>query len=373
VHQVIVVGAGPAGISAALSLRDRGVSALLVDRGDRVGSSWRDRYDRLRLNTGRQFSHLPGRPFPKGTPIYPTRDQFVAHLERHVRDGGIALRLGTAVQRIDRHGGSWRLITSTGDIDGVQIVVATGYQHTPNMPVWPGIEGFTGEVLHSSSYRNPAPLAGKRIVVVGAGSSGMEIAHDLATGGAAKVWLSIRTPPNLMPRKGPAGLPVDVIASPLYHAPVRFADALTRRARVASFGDLTEFGLPIPAEGVFSQARHGRAPTIVDLEVIDAVRDGSIEIVATVAAFDGATAALRDGRRIEPDAVICATGFLYGLEPLVGHLGVLDANGLPRAADEVAAAAGLRFIGFLSRPSLIGYVARKSRRVAKRIVEELSA
>ena len=145
---------------------------------------------------------------------------------------GIALRLGTAVQRIDRHDGGWRLTTSTGDIDGVQVVVATGYEHTPNIPVWPGIEGFTGEVLHSSSYRNPAPFAGKRIVVVGAGSSGLEIAHDLATGGAAKVWLSIRTPPNLMPRKGPAGLPVDVIASPLYHAPVRFADAVTRRARL---------------------------------------------------------------------------------------------------------------------------------------------
>ena len=107
--------------------------------------------------------------------------------------------------------------------------------------------------------------------------------------------------------------------------------------------------------------------------MIDAVRDGSIEVVPTIASFDGATAALRDGTRIEPDAVICATGFLHGLEPLVGHLGVLDANGVPRAADEVPAAAGLRFIGFLSRPSLIGYVARKSRGVAKRIAEELSA
>ena len=154
------------------------------------------------------------------------------------------------------------------------------------------------EVVHSSSYRNPAPFAGKRVVVVGAGSSGMEIAHDLATGGAAKVWMSIRTPPNLMPRKGPAGLPVDVIASPLYHAPVCFADAITRRARLASFGDLTAFGLPIPAEGIFAQARHGRAPTVVDFEVIDAVKDGSIEVVPTIASFDGATAALRDGTRI---------------------------------------------------------------------------
>jgi cation diffusion facilitator CzcD-associated flavoprotein CzcO len=373
VHQVVIVGAGPAGIATALSLHDRGVDALLVDRGDQVGWSWRNRYDRLRLNTGRQFSHLPGRPYPKGTPTYPTRDQVVAHFERHVRDAGIALRLGTEVRRIDRHGGGWRLTTSTGDIDGRQVVVATGFEHTPNVPGWPGRDSFPGELLHSSSYRNPAPYVGKRILVAGSGTSGLEIAHDLATGGAAKVWLSIRTPPNLMPRQGPAGLPVDVIASPLYHAPVRLADAITRRARRASFGDLTEFGLPVPAEGIFAQARHGRAPAVVDFVVVDAVKDGSIEVVANIASFDGATVTLRDGTGVEPDAVIYATGYLRGLEPMVGHLGVLDEHGVPHAADDVPAADGLRFIGFLSRPSLIGYVARRSRRVAKAIAAELSA
>ncbi|MDT5302191.1 MAG: hypothetical protein QOG79_5433, partial [Mycobacterium sp.] len=86
-HDVAIIGAGPAGISVALSLRDRGITALLIDRADAVGSSWRNRYDRLRLNTGRQFSHLPGRPFPKGTPTFPTRDQVVEHLETHVREG----------------------------------------------------------------------------------------------------------------------------------------------------------------------------------------------------------------------------------------------------------------------------------------------
>ncbi len=73
-HQVAVIGAGPAGVSVALSLRDRGVHPLLLDRAD-VGASWRSRYDALTLNTGRPFSHLPGRPYPKGTPMFPTRDQ----------------------------------------------------------------------------------------------------------------------------------------------------------------------------------------------------------------------------------------------------------------------------------------------------------
>ena len=93
-HDVAIVGAGPAGVSVALSLRDRGLRPLLIDRADQVASSWRSRYDRLKLNTGRQFSHLPNRPYPKGTPMFPTRDDVVAHLDRHAGEDGIELRLG---------------------------------------------------------------------------------------------------------------------------------------------------------------------------------------------------------------------------------------------------------------------------------------
>jgi cation diffusion facilitator CzcD-associated flavoprotein CzcO len=374
VHQVAIIGAGPAGISAALSLHDRGLRPLLIDRADDVGASWRRRYDRLKLNTGRPFSHLPGRPYPKGTPMFPTRDQVVAHLERHAHQDGIELRLNTTVDRLDPRPGGWLLRTSAGDIDARQVVVATGYMHSPRIPDWPGRAGFTGELLHSYGYRNPAPYVGKQVMVIGSGSSGMEIAHDLATGGAAKVWLTVRTPPNIMLRGGPAGLPGDVIATPLYHAPPRVADAMARFARRRILGDLTDVGLPIPEEGPFSRlARRGLAPTLVDVDVIDAVRDGSIEIVGTVEAFDGDTVSLADGRGIRPDVVICATGYLHGLENLVGHLGVLDERGMPVAKRGEPAADGLRFLGYLARPSLIGAVARLSKRVAREIADELSA
>ena len=101
-HDVAIVGAGPAGVSVALSLRDRGLRPLLIDRADQVASSWRSRYDRLKLNTGRPFSHLPNRPYPKGTPMFPTRDDVVAHLDRHAGEDGIELRLGSEAQRIER-------------------------------------------------------------------------------------------------------------------------------------------------------------------------------------------------------------------------------------------------------------------------------
>ncbi|HYZ68353.1 MAG TPA: NAD(P)/FAD-dependent oxidoreductase, partial [Mycobacterium sp.] len=244
-HDVAIVGAGPAGISVALSLRDRGLRPLLIDRADHVGSSWRSRYDRLKLNTGRPFSHLPNRPYPKGTPMFPARDDVVAHLERHAGEEGIELRLGTEVQRIERSDGGWRVRTSKGEIDARQVVVANGNQHTARIPEFPGADGFVAEIVHSSEYRNPGPYRDRKVLVVGSGSSGMEIAHDLATGGAAKVWLAVRTPPNILLRSLPGGLPGDLVSLPLYRVPVRIADAIGRAARRKNLGDLAEFGLPI--------------------------------------------------------------------------------------------------------------------------------
>jgi cation diffusion facilitator CzcD-associated flavoprotein CzcO len=365
----VIIGAGPAGVSAALSLKDRGLRPVLVDRADNVAASWRSRYDRLKLNTGRQFSHLPGRPYPQGTPLFPTRDAVVEHLERHAHEDGIDLLLNTPVRRIDRDHGRWRLTTSNGDLIASQVVVATGYLHTPIVPQWPGT--FSGDVIHSAQYRNPTPYAGKRVLVVGSGSSGMEIAYDLSTGGAEKVWLSVRTPPNLLPRTVPAGLPADVMAIPLYHLPARLADRIAASARRQAFGDLSAFGLPVPAEGPFARAhRLDVAPSILDAEVIAGVRDKAVEVVSAVTAFDHDHVVLSDGSRIPADTVICATGYRPNLAGLVGHLGVLTPQGLPTAQAPTAAAEGLYFHGLLSRPSLIGYVARQSRALARRICAE---
>jgi cation diffusion facilitator CzcD-associated flavoprotein CzcO len=364
---VVIIGAGPAGISAALSLRDVGIRSLVIERGGEVAAAWRGRYDRLKLNTGRQFSHLPGRRYPKGTPVYPSRDQVVEHVERHAREEGVELRFGTEVRRIERHPSGWSVSTSNGEIDARHVVVATGYLHTPVIPKWPG--RFAGELSHSYGYRNPASYAGKGVLVVGSGSSGMEIAHDLSTGTVAKVWLSVRTPPNIMPRKGPAGLPNDVVSIPFYRLPAGLSDRIAGIARRKAFGDLTGYGLPVPAEGPFARAhRLHVAPTVVDPEVIDAIRDGSVEVVPAVAAFEGSDVVLENGRRISPDAVIAATGYQTGLEPLAGHLGVLTSDGIPLHLAPAAAAKGLYFHGMLSRPALIGYVAHQSRALAKRIV-----
>ena len=373
-NQVVVVGAGTAGLAVALCLSDLSIPSVVLERGDGVGAAWRSRYDRLRLNTGQRYSHLPKRPYSKGIPLFPTRDQVVAHLEEHAGERGIELRLNTPVERVVRRKPTgWGVLTPDGIVGAAHVVVATGYLNTPVLPDWPGWASFPGEVLHSSAYRNPGPFAGKRVLVVGAGSSGLEIAHDLAAGGAAKVWLSVRTPPNVMPRTGPGGRSNDVVSRPLFHLPPRLADAVARRARLAAFGDLSEFGLPIPQEGAFSRAhRLHAAPTIVDPEVVDAIRAGAIEVVAAVTAFEASSVVLTDRTRVDADVVIAATGYRTGLEPLVGQLGVLTDAGSPRVGGDVAAEPGLWFLGMWSRPSLIGYTSKQAERVAARIARAVA-
>jgi NADPH-dependent 2,4-dienoyl-CoA reductase/sulfur reductase-like enzyme len=372
VREVIVVGAGGAGLSAALALKDRGVSSLVVDRAGEVGSSWRGRYDRLRLNSSRGLSHLPGRAYRKGTARFPTRDQVIEHLQHYASADRLELSLNTAVDRIDRRSGGWRVQTSGGELEASQVIVAAGYDHTPFVPDWPGRDEFDGRLLHASEYVNPDRFKGEHVLVVGPGCSGMEIAYDLAEGGAAKVWLSARTPPNIVMREGPAGIPGDVIALALLHTPTRFADGFERFGRRMDLGDLTAFGLPVPEEGVFARLRRlGVAPAIIDPEVIESIKEGNVEVVRGVESLEARGVRLEDGVRVEPDFVICATGHRRGLEGLVGHLKVLNHSGVPRALDAEPAAPGLRFLGYVPRPAMLGYAAKQARPLAKAIAAEL--
>jgi NADPH-dependent 2,4-dienoyl-CoA reductase/sulfur reductase-like enzyme len=370
---VVVIGAGPSGVAMALSLADRGLRPILVEEAEHVGAAWRRRYDRLRLNTAKQFSHLPGRAYPKTTPVFPTRDDVVAHLEHHTDDDRIDLRLGTSVQRIDRRDAGWCVQTTAGAIHATHVVVATGYERVPSIPDWPGRHSFTGELMHSSAYRNPGFCQGKRVLVVGAGSSAMEIAYDVATGGAATAWLSVRTVPSIMLRTLPGGFPSDFIATAMHHMPPRVADAMAEVARRLSIGDLSAVGLSRPSEGVFTRGhRLGRAPAIIDTQTLDAIRNRTIAVVPVVDSIESDRVRLADGACLQPDVIICATGYRRGLEPLVGHLDVLDDRGIPLDDGAHLANRGLWFLGFQSRPGLIGSVAKRSRQIAATIAGELA-
>jgi cation diffusion facilitator CzcD-associated flavoprotein CzcO len=368
--RTVVIGAGPAGLASAAELRRRAVPVVVLEQAGAVGSSWRGRYDRLRLNSSRWFSKLPGGRYARGTGMFPSRDEVVGYLEDYAERHAIDVRLNTRVERIDRNGTGWIVRTSGGDVAAEHVIVAGGYDHTPFVPDWPGRERFQGPLLHAAEYRNPEPFRDRDVLVVGPGCSGMEIAYDVAEGGARSVRLAVRTPPNMLVRSpiGPG------IALTLMRLRPERADRIVNFARGKEVGDLTEYGLPIPQEGVFTRLRRlGVAPAIIDKHVIQAIKDRRIEIVAGVESLDDTGVGLADGTRIEPDAVIAATGYRCGLEPMVGHLDVLDENGVPRAVDGEAAAPGLRFIGYMPIPAQMRHSGRLATRAAKAIARERRA
>lgn len=184
---VLVVGAGPAGLAVAASLRRRGVEALVVDRGSAVGDSWRTRYDRLHLHTPQVQSGLPGLPVPKRFGRWVARDDMVRYLGDYAAHHRIEPRFGTTVRRLDR--------------DARHVVFASGFNCEPVLPPWPGADSFPADLMHASAYANPERFRGKDVLVVGAGNTDAEIAADLAEGGAASVRLAVRTPPNVIPRQ----------------------------------------------------------------------------------------------------------------------------------------------------------------------------
>ncbi len=372
---VLVVGAGPAGLAVAACLRRRGVDVLVVDRGSAVGDSWRRRYDRLHLHTPRVQSALPGLRIPRRYGRWVAKDDVAAYLARYADHHGIAPRFGTGVQRLDRDGDGWTAHTGRGPLRARQAVVATGYNQAPVAPDWPGQESFGGHLIHASAYANAEKYRDRDVLVVGAGNTGAEIAADLAEGGAARVWVAVRTPPNVVPRQlGP--IPTTLLAISMDFSPARLADPLNRALQRVFVGDLTRYGLPAPRAGVVSQMRATGVTPTIDVGLIAELRAGRVTPVAALTRFDGDEAVLADGTRLAPDAVIAATGYTTGLAPMVGHLGVLDdrCRPLTSAARTRPDAPGLRFVG-LTNPlkGLLFQINLDARATARAIAGELRA
>ncbi|MEO7422594.1 MAG: NAD(P)/FAD-dependent oxidoreductase [Ornithinibacter sp.] len=370
---VVVIGAGPGGLAVAAALGERGVEALVLDGAPGVGSSWRGHYDRLRLHTPRRWSGLPGLPIPRRYGRWVAREDVVAYLEQYAAHHRLRLRLRSRARRVVRGEADSRLVVELEDgtrIGAEHVVLATGYNHTPVDPGWPGQDDFSGELTFARDYRNGRPYAGRDVLVVGSGNTGMEIATDLAEHGATRVWLAVRTAPHILPRSR-LGWPAQATGILVRRLPPRLVDRVAGVLAVVQEPDLTDRGLPKPTTGLYSEVLRGRVP-VQDVGIVSALRQGAVQPVAAVERLEGPDVVLADGTRIAPGAVIVATGYTAGLEGLVGELHVLNERGLPvvHGAHEVPGLPGLWFTGFTNP---ISGMLRELRIDAQRIAREIAS
>jgi cation diffusion facilitator CzcD-associated flavoprotein CzcO len=367
-HDVVVVGGGGSGLSVAALLCTAGVRAVVLERST-VGASWGSRYERLHLHTHRLLSGYPGLRPARGRGVWIARDGMVEYLQAYATYHGLDIRAGVEAERVDRRGDLWQVASTGGEFTARHVVIATGYNHLARRPEWPGVGSFSGELMLGSEYRSYAPFIGRDVLVVGSGNSGAEIAQDLAEHGARRVRISIRTAPHIVPRNiGP--LPITAVTIAIWRLPSWLTDPMLALTQRLLIGDLSRYGLPAPSEGAF--ARHARDPDYIPMLDVGFVRElerGRIEVVAAVERMAGSGVYLSDGAVIEPDAVIAAVGYERALGPLVGHLGVLAANGAP---DRRWLPADLHFVGFVNDfNGAIWAHSWEARRVARTIARDL--
>lgn len=323
-----MIGAGAAGLGVAGELARRGIDALVLERTGRVGGGWRSRYESLRLNTVPRLSSLPGARIRRAERWMPGVE-FDHYLERYACERSLRVQTGVEACRVVRERAGWKVDTDAGVMEARSVVVATGYDLVPNVPDWPGRTEFEGTLIHSAEYRRAEPFIGHDVLVAGAGNSGTEIARELAEAGAARVRIAVRTPVNLMPDVI-FGIAATWFARANENAPRALVDGGSRLIQRLAFGDLARYGLGRAPFGVATELHERGKGPVLDRGFVAALRRGEITLVAAIEGFEGAEVLLADDTRLRPDAVIAATGFSHGLEPLVGHLEVLDERGRPR-------------------------------------------
>lgn len=319
-------------------------------------------YDSLRLHTGRHMSTLPGPAYPPGTPLFPTRDEFVAYLRAYAERTGIKVETGSNVTALRRDEGEWIAEVNGAEVRGSAVVMAVGIMSNPVTPQFAGRDRFAGEVIHSVEYRRPEAWRGKRVLVVGVGNSGGEIASELGTNGA-EVTVLVRRGANVVP-KTIAGVPIQYLSAGLLRLPrsvrVRVASLVQRISQI-------RHGPPVLPRPPWSPVD---AVPIIGFHLVEAIRAGKVRVkLGTIDHFDASGVTFSDGAHQEFDAVILATGFAPALEPL-GSLIRRDERGFAVRTDNVTSAdqPNLYFVGMrYDTTGAINNIKVDSRKVGQRL------
>jgi putative flavoprotein involved in K+ transport len=338
---VLVIGAGQAGLAAGYHLRKRGLHFTILEAQDQPAGSWPHYYDSLRLFSPARYSSLPRRPFPGDPDRYPTRVEVIDYLTGYAAALDLPIRTRTRVQRIDRINDGFRVTTDQGEqIEARRLISATGSFHRPYQPSIAGEDSFTGQILHAGTYRSPAPFADQRVIVVGAGNSAIQIAVELAR--SARVTLATRRPIRYIPQR--------ILGKDLH------------------------FWLDVTGLDRFPTSSSGKSRSV---DVLDtgvyrrAITSGSPDRRPMFSRFTGSGVIWPDGIEDAVDVVLFATGYRANLDFLVG-LGALDEDGYALQQRGISTSvAGLTYVGLSNQRSLSSATLRGVGADARYVIDHL--
>ncbi|MFX0594567.1 flavin-containing monooxygenase [Melissospora conviva] len=336
---VCVIGAGASGLTAVKNLREHGFDVDCYERETGVGGAWNWRHDRspvyaaTHLISSKPFTQFPDFPMPDDWPDYPHHSMLLSYFERYADHFDLRRHIwfGTEVVRVEpAEGERWDVTTRSTGGYGVErisryaaVIVANGHNWSPKMPEYEGLADFRGEVIHASAYKDVKQLRDRKVLVVGAGNTGCDIAVEAAQAAAA-CWHSTRRGYWYAP-KYVLGRPADQVndAALRMRLPIWLRQWLFHRILRLTVGDLTRYGLPRPDHKVYE------THPIANSQLVYYAGHGRIRPVPDVARFDRYDVELTDGRRIEPDLVVLATGYLPRFEFLAPGLLGDEESGRP--------------------------------------------
>jgi putative flavoprotein involved in K+ transport len=314
----VIIGGGQAGLAMGYHLQRAGEEFVILDANARIGGTWRNRWDSLRLFSPPRYSSLPG--WPMRLSSFATHSQMADYLEEYAQHFDLPVRSGVRVSRLSRTDDGFRLDTSTGEVLASRVVIATGGYQSPAVPDFAAELAPGVRQLHSSAYRNPGQLEGT-VLVVGAGNSGAEIALE-AVRSDHPTWLAGRHPGEV---------------------PFRIE---ARKARVLVpivmfvFRRILTLDTPLGRKFRAHSIDHGKP--LVRTKVSD-LESAGVQRVARIAGVREGLPVTVDGEVLEPRTVVWCTGFRPDYSWI--DLPVTDEHDQPITERGVSPETGLYFLG----------------------------
>ena len=360
IEKAVIVGGGLAGLTAAYELKRAGIAARIFDKDDKIGQTWLDRHPQLSLNTHRSVSHLPHLQYPRGTPAFPRRTDVAVHLQEFARRHDLSVEHGVTVSDIRRTDDCFTMQINAASVRARNVVIATGRDRYPVMPILQGGDGYRGLLIHSSQFGDAKQYEGKRVLVIGGGNSGFDVLNHLSRVRPAQTWVSVRSGSTILPKRL-HGIAVHRLSPLVAALPSKVADVSIALTQFLAFGSLADTGLPAAHKGAATRLSNEQIAIPVDDGAIRSIRDGRTKVVSEVLGFSGDMVSLADGTSIDPEIIIAATGYGAGLGSLIPALDGTEGVSIRQSN----AYEGLWFVGMT--PGLISYfhnVRRESRQIA---------